>query len=142
MFKPDFDDDIWEWVKEWEPSKKYNHETQHRDDLYSYLRERLRGSKKSRLRRKSKIAKESGKERCGLVIDDKFGIELKRNLRKRNVDSLMGQLDRYVDNFERVGLVICRVKHPEAWDEVEDKIGDKYQSLIGLNKVELTKKEI
>lgn len=123
IFPHEFED-VLEVVKEWKPQGRYERETEYRDDLFAHLRKKLR-EEKSRWKRKAKIKKESGEGRPDIAVDERFAVEIKKDLKKKHLDRLRGQLGRYEEKYEDIIIVVCGVKDEEAWDELEDKFQKK-----------------
>lgn len=124
IFPHEFED-ILEAVKEWKPQRRYERETEYRDDLFAHLRKKLR-EEKSRWKKKAKIKKESGEGRPDIAVDERFAVEIKKDLKKKHLDRLRGQLDRYEEKYEDgIIILVCGVKDEEALDELEDKFQKK-----------------
>lgn len=124
IFPHEFED-VLGAVKEWKPKRRYEHETKYRDDLFAHLRKKLR-EEKSRWKKKAKIKKESGEGRRDIAVDERFAVEIKKDLKKKHFDRLRGQLGRYEEKYEdRIIIVVCGVKDEEAWDKLEDKFQKK-----------------
>ncbi len=77
-------------------------------------------------KKKAKIKKESGEGRPDIAVDERFAVEIKKDLKKKHFDRLRGQLGRYEEKYEdRIIIVVCGVKDEEAWDKLEDKFQKK-----------------
>lgn len=123
IFPHEFED-VLGAVKEWKPQRRYERETEYRDDLFAHLRKKLR-EEKSRWKKKAKIKKESGEGRPDIAVDERFAVEIKKDLKKKHLDRLRGQLGRYEEKYKDIIIVVCGVKDEEAWDELEDKFQKK-----------------
>ena len=131
MFNPDYQFEIlWEAViriiKKWRPKQEYNSETRYRDDLASFLKEEFR---KNPLRnitgmplKAPVILTEKGRDNVDIEVGrNKIGIELKRNLeKKQDADRTIGQIYRYRKDYKGVILVACGKTNNNTWDEIVD----------------------
>jgi hypothetical protein len=117
-------------VKEWTPKRDYATEGKYRDDLLRFLRERLKpsesvgeyilGSGSSELHI---IKKEAGRHLADIGIDDKIGIELKLNLkRQREIDRLVGQVTRFLNEYSHILVVLCGCVEQENIDVLKHQL--------------------
>lgn len=113
-------DEVLSVVKNWEPKARYPTEAGYRDDLAKYLREELNRSGPFDIRqRRHKVKMEHGRSLAGIAVDEKVGIELKKDLKTRPVvDRLSGQVRRFRNNYSDVIVVLCGKISEEAYDEV------------------------
>jgi len=100
----DLDQDLFFDIKEiieeeWNPQKYFN-ETDYHKDLYQLL--------KNRLREDRRIFRERGNNRADIVIDDKIGIEIKKDLRhKSEVDRCVTQVKRMKREYNYIFSFNC-----------------------------------
>ena len=78
--------------------------------------------------------------RPDIAVDERFAVEIKKDLKKKHLDRLRGQLNRYEEKYEDIIIVVCGVKDEEAWDELEDKIEKKW-TLTGT-RIRLVRKDV
>ncbi|MCW4034805.1 MAG: hypothetical protein NWF03_05520 [Candidatus Bathyarchaeota archaeon] len=117
-------EDVLQTIENWNPKDQYTTETKYRDDLLLFLRQRLNQSESSIFSsplwnssnsRQHLIKKEAGRSLADIGIDNKIGIELKRNLkRKSQINRLVGQVVDYLDGYSHVIIVLCGQPEQEA----------------------------
>ena len=110
---------------EWMPEEEYSNELDYRGDLYRFLKDNLKEGRR--------LNTENGRNNCDLEIEEKIGIEMKRNLKgKSQVDRLLGQLKRYSREYDYVLIVLCGDRHQESLDELRHEARDFLrESMIG-----------
>jgi hypothetical protein len=125
MFDILFDDTI-SGIKKWKPKEKYSDENKYRDDLLDYLRKEL--NKKDNFsflnQEHVSVRKETGRSVSDISINrNQVGIELKKDLRKkRQIDTLIGQLDEYKRDFKDIIVVLVGDTNREAFEYCKDRI--------------------
>ncbi len=107
---------IYGFIKnEWEPNWNLNIETAYRDDLIGFLNKKLNEN--------HLIKKEEGRGLADIGIDKKIGVELKLNLSsKKEVDRLIGQVERYLDDYDDVLVVLLGKTSSEIVRDVNFQI--------------------
>lgn len=116
-------------VENWSPRKEYSREIDYRNDLVNYLRDNLTKREAwldltGKAEKRVKIIPESGRGLCDIGIEKEIGIELKRNLKSTSqVDRLMGQLQRFLDDYS-TGVIVLLVGRTggKAYEEVLDGV--------------------
>lgn len=101
-------DNVVEAIKRWKPSADYTSEPKYRDDLQEYLLKALNRPDPMNLIKQSVIVrKEAGRGLCDLEVNRRIGIELKRNLKsKEMVDRLTGQINNYEREYSDIIIVL------------------------------------
>ena len=107
-------------IEEWGPRKKYSKEAGYRDDLVEYLRGTLKRRAGNYV-----VQRESGRHLAdiGVVNSTKVGIELKLNFRKqRQLDTLIGQIGRFLSDYSHVIIVLCGYVDEEKLDSLRHRL--------------------
>lgn len=115
-------------VKEWHPKRNYRSEAGYRDDLMAYIREELNRGNIWGNSERHRIRRESGRHLADIGIDEKIGIELKRNLSSQSsLDRLIGQIRRFMRSYAYVIIVLCgRIK-----EEILDDLRHEFRQFSG-----------
>ncbi|MFQ6137321.1 MAG: hypothetical protein ACE5PM_09110 [Candidatus Hydrothermarchaeales archaeon] len=113
-------DEVLDIVESWTPSKEYPREEGYRDDLANYLRKELKkGGPFGPAPRRHKVKREHGRSLADIAIDERIGVELKKDLKSRPaIDRLSGQVRRFKKNYSDIIVVLCGNITEEAYDEV------------------------
>lgn len=110
----------------WIPKEEYPNEFEYKKDLYRFLKEKLKEGRQ--------IHTESGRNHCDIEIEEKIGIEMKRNLKgKSDVDRLIGQLKGYAKEYDYVLIVLCGDRHQESVDRLRHEGKDFIRESLGSN---------
>jgi len=129
-------DDVINIIEDWKPNEDYPNENNYRDDLMKFLRNELNKPNSLALGQPERITikKDAGRGYCDIVVDNRIGIELKKDLRrKKDVDRLSGQLLDYKKEYEDIIIVLVGETNDEWLDKLYDKIDDiKGEQGIGL----------
>ena len=101
-------DNVVKAINRWKPSAEYPNEPKYRDDLQEYLLKVLnRPDPMSLIRQSVIVRKEAGRGLCDLEVNRRIGIELKRNLKsKEMVDRLAGQINNYEREYSDIIIVL------------------------------------
>jgi len=101
-------DNVVEAINRWKPSAEYTSEPKYRDDLQGYLLKVLnRPDPMSLIKQSAIVRKEAGRGLCDLEVNRRIGIELKRNLKsKEMVDRLTGQINNYEREYSDIIIVL------------------------------------
>jgi len=132
-------------IKEWTPKGQYSTEAKYRDDLLRYLRERFKPSESVGSyilglgsSEQHTIKKEAGRHRIDIAIDNKIGIELKLNLKhQKDSDRLVGQIERFLDEYSHLIIVLCGYVEQEKIDDLKHSLGNlvgQFSSPFGQEK--------
>jgi DNA polymerase/3'-5' exonuclease PolX len=135
--------EVLDLVESWEPKEKYPNEDKYRNDLMAFLREELNKPSLLSAPQALKIRKESGRALADIAINEKIGIELKKDLKTQSqVDRLVGQIRRYKKGYEDVIIVLVGKTSDEALDELKEAIRESDQGTLGLQykKIEIVDK--
>ncbi|MCJ7614514.1 hypothetical protein MUO71_07125 [Candidatus Bathyarchaeota archaeon] len=110
-------DEVLQTINNWKPKTQYPTENKYRDDLLKFLRKTLNPSGNCVFRspiwssdfyEQPLIKKEAGRSLADIGIDNKIGIELKRNLkRKSQINRLVGQVVDYLGGYSYAIIVLC-----------------------------------
>lgn len=111
MFRLSLFNYVLQLVQAWKPKQRYRSEDGYRDDLKEFLRTNL--NRPSPLafgpQRRIKVTSESGRHLVDIAIDERIGIELKKDFRTTaDVDRLIGQLIRFNPHYPD-GLIVVLV---------------------------------
>lgn len=101
-------DNVVKAINGWKPSSEYTHHDGYKDDLQNYLLNVLNRPDPMRLTEQSVVVrKEAGRGFCDLEVNRRIGIELKRNLKsKEMVDRLTGQINDYEREYPYIIIVL------------------------------------
>lgn len=141
MFQSLFDM-VTQAIQDWIPKEKYPTEGKYVDDLGEFLRRKLKrredagsyilgsGSSEEHV-----VQKEAGRHLADIGIDNKIGIELKLNLKKkRQMDTLVGQVEGFLEAYSYVIVVLCGDVEQEKIDVLKHrfrKITDRGLDFLG-----------
>lgn len=119
-------EDVVTAIGEWQPRKRYRKETTYRDKLRDFLIKKLNSS--TGLFGPSErviVKKESGRHLCDIAVNEKIGIELKRNLNKLSkVDRLAGQLGRFKKDYTAIIIVLVGKTKTNTAEELYERINE------------------
>jgi len=123
-------DQVIKLVKDWRPKKDYGHESKFQKELQEFLDEELSKSDSGMMagmgnQKEDVVKRERGKSRGDVVVNDKIGIELKRDLTNSQVKKLRGQIEDYLDNYNQVIVCACGIKDKDGWKELKNKYEGK-----------------
>lgn len=117
---------VFDLVQRWTPSQVHDHENKYQSELQEFLDEQLNrsgggidlgmGGSES-----FTVSTERGTAYGDVVVNDRVGIELKRNFSNDQKRKLRGQLEDYADNYESVIACGCGIDDTDGWREVEQK---------------------
>ncbi|MBW2986380.1 hypothetical protein KY333_03340 [Candidatus Woesearchaeota archaeon] len=120
-------------VESWEPQEKYPNEDKYRNDLMAFLREELSKPSLLGMPQALKIRKESGRALADIAINEKIGIELKKDLKNQSqVDRLVGQIRRYKKGYNDIIIVLVGNTNVEILDELNEAIRESDQGALDL----------
>lgn len=126
-------------VEQWIPSEVHGHEKEYQSELQDYLDEALNqqsggldlgigaGSGGGHV-----VSTERGTSYGDVVVDDKVGIELKRNFSNSQKKKLRGQLEDYADNYDYVIACACGIEDMDGWRELENKFNDRNRGMMDM----------
>lgn len=110
-----------DFLEEWQPAERYDHERKYQSELQEYLRQKLNqnrgpfgGSGEDHA-----VSTERGKSRGDVVVDDRIGIELKREFSNDQERKLKGQLQDYRKEYDFVIAVACGIEDMDGWTRVK-----------------------
>jgi hypothetical protein len=119
-----FGDNVFNSIKSWEPEKKYPNENGYRDDLILFLREDLnRGGSLGLNPPEARIVPEAGRNLCDIGINNKIGIELKKDFKKiSQSDRLVGQITRYLEQYDEIFIVTVGETNQNTLDHLKYQV--------------------
>lgn len=122
-------------LNEWVPSDVHDHEQEYQKELQQYLDERLneaRGPLESS--EEYVVSTERGRSNGDVVVNDVVGIELKRDLSNSMTDRLVGQIQKYSDEYDYVFVVACGIEDMDGWRRLKNEYEQR-----GLDPMEMDK---
>ncbi len=132
MFR-DLFDKVFRLSENWVPKQKHPDEDKYRDDLMGFLREELNKPSGFGMQEPVKIRKESGRALADIAINEKIGIELKKDLKTQSqIDRLVGQIRRYKKGYEDIIIVLVGKTNDEALDELNDAVREARSDAFSL----------
>lgn len=126
-------------VERWIPSDVYGHEKEYQSELQDYLDESLNqqsgglnlgtgaGGGGGHV-----VSTERGTSHGDVVVDDKIGIELKRNFSNSQKKKLRGQIEDYADNYNYVIACACGIEDMDGWRELENKFNNRNRGMMDV----------
>lgn len=129
--------EVYEITKyEWIPKKEYSNEHGYRDDLTTFLKEKLNSPQNPLIgvsRGRVEVKNEDGRGLCDVGVDERIGIELKKDFRKkRDIDTLNDQIIRYKRYYEDIIVVLVGCSYPDAKENLGEIIKDLSGSGVGI----------
>jgi hypothetical protein len=125
-------DDVFSYIQSWNPKQRYRSEDGYRDDLKEFLRTNLNKPEPFGVgpQRRIKVTSESGRHLCDITVDEKVGIELKKDLNKlAEVDRLDGQLGRYRGSYsEGIIVVLVGNTNKDTYEDLVNRVGKMLES--------------
>ncbi len=123
-------------VKEWRPENDYGKEPQYTNDLIEFLRNELKREESGWgfPEQIHIVRRNSGRNHVDIEVDEKIGIELKRNLKTQSaLDRLTGQISRFTKTYDYTIVVLCgetdeeklhqlRANYRQSWGQPVVKI--------------------
>lgn len=112
-------------INQWRPQKKYPDELKYRDDLMSFIYDKLNDSRGNIFLGENKnilVRKEDSRSLCDIAVERNVGIELKfgkaGKIRKSEIDRLHGQVGGYRKEYSE-GVIIVLVGDVDKFSEAE-----------------------
>lgn len=134
MFESTFDV-VCSLIEEWTPKKQYKKEEGYRDDLYEFLRRKLKSREQNGFgfgEEKYIVQKEAGRHLADIAVNEKIGIELKVNFKRQSQkDRLVGQIKRFLRSYSSVMVVLCGEVDEGKVDELYNDFKD-FQPSFGI----------
>jgi hypothetical protein len=130
-------------VRAWKPKGRYGSEDGYRNDLKDFLRAELNRPSALTIgpQRRIKVTSESGRHLCDIAVDEKIGIELKKDFRTiAEVDRLIGQLHRFNPQYPN-GLIVVLVGNTgeDAREELMSRVNRVRVKVVDKGFAELEK---
>ena len=125
-------------VEQWIPSEEYGHEKEYQSELQDYLDEALNeqsggiGLGMDAGGGSHVVSTERGTSYGDVVVDDRIGIELKRNFSNSQKKKLRGQLEDYADNYDYVIACACGIEDMDGWRELENKYNNRNRGMMDM----------
>ena len=123
---PDFESVI-QLVEKWIPDRKRRSEEGYQVALRSFLEQK-----------RYRVEEGAGDSDVDLAVNDKVGIELKKDPVLAEYDRCFGQIARHLNNYDYVLVVVLNATHQDRFREFESNV-DKFYIAIGLNVVVIRK---
>lgn len=134
-------------VRKWNPNKAYDHESKFQKELQNYLDKSLNENSSGGMtffgnqREEHVVDREHGSSRADIAVDEKIGIEMKRDLSNSQRKKLMGQIEDYLDHYNYVIVCACGIEDMSGWRKVKKRysqggFGIDPQSVVFIHKRE------
>ncbi|WP_246986541.1 hypothetical protein [Halorientalis marina] len=130
-------------IDEWIPEDKHENEYGFQQELEGYLDIQLNEKSNSGMHPglgggtggEVPVWRERGKSDADLVVDDSIGIEMKKDLKNRDINRLRGQIEKYKKEFPVVIAVACGISDMSGWRELQND----YQGMgaVGMSQSEV-----
>lgn len=110
-------------IEDWQPAERYDHERKYQSELQEYLRQELNRDQGpfGGDRGNHAVSTERGKSYGDVVVDDRIGIELKREFSNDQERKLKGQLQDYRKEYDFVIAVACGIQDMDGWMRVKNE---------------------
>lgn len=107
-----------DFVEEWIPSEHYDHERKFQSELQDHLQQELNRDPLGGAKNHD-VSTERGMSRGDVVVDDRVGIELKRDFSNDQERKLKGQLSDYRGEYDFVIACACGIDDMDGWNRVK-----------------------
>jgi hypothetical protein len=109
-------------IENWRP-KKFQKEQKYKDDLSAYLNHELNRWEVPVPEANIPVNRVVGKGLCDIVINQKIGIELRKDLAtNKQVSTLCGELNNYKRAYEEVIIVLLGNSNPRTVEQVRNDV--------------------
>lgn len=112
-------------VDMWIPSKEYGHEAKFQNELQDFLDTKLnansQGGHDIGLDSADRVVeRESGRSRADVVVNQRVGIEMKRDLSNSQTKKLRGQIEALLDEYPFVIVCACGIQDMDGWRKLKN----------------------
>jgi len=108
-------------INEWIPAQRYRNEEGYQAELASFLEHKHRFS----------IKREAGPSLADILVGGKYPIELKKDPKRTDLDRLLAQVIRHIENYNTCIVVICEPKARDLLIEYQRRIEGLYAEAVG-----------
>lgn len=105
-------------INEWIPSKRHKTEEGYQSDLRSFLE----------YKHNLVVKEEAGVTQVDILVEDRLPIEIKKNPSRGDFDRLSGQIDRNIEVYGNLTIVICQVQTRDLLNEYKNRSESRYSS--------------
>lgn len=103
-------------IQNWIPVRRYKTEEGYQTELRSVLEHKYGYN----------VLDEAGPTQVDLLVNDSFPIELKKNPKREDFDRLSGQIDRNIEVYGKVIVVICQLETRDLFLEYKNRLKSRY----------------
>ena len=120
-----------ELVEAWIPSEEYDHERKFQSELQDYLDKELNNATPGMMggQREHVVSTEHGRSKGDVVVDDRIGIELKRNLSNDQTRKLDGQIKSYRKEYDYVIVCACGIEDMDGWRRLKNEYTNTFDMM-------------
>lgn len=122
----DLSESIVQIIHEWVPAKRHRIEEGYQTELQSLLE----------FKHDFKVKEEAGASQVDILVENEIPIELKKNPDKGAFDRLTGQIDRHIEAYGKLIVVVCQLATRDLFNEYKNRLEERYASdqLIWIEK--------
>ncbi len=113
-------------IQKWIPARRYKTEEGYQTELRSLLE----------LKYGFNVKDEAGPTQVDILVNDSIPIELKKNPKREDFDRLSGQVDRNIELYGRIIIVICQLETRDLFREYRNRLEKRYsnEEIMFINK--------
>lgn len=105
-----------EMIQSWVPAKRYKTEEGYQSELGTYLE----------LKHNLKVQLEAGKTQVDILVNGNLPIELKKNQKRDDFDRLVGQIERNIETYRKLIVVICQLETRQIFIEYKNRLEPRF----------------
>jgi len=105
-----------EIILNWIPARRYKTEEGYQTELRSILEHKYG----------LKVQDEAGPTQVDILVNDSIPIELKKNPKREDFDRLSGQVDRNIEFYGKLIIVICQLETRDLFIEYKNRFETRY----------------
>ena len=99
-------------IQQWFPARRYKTEEGFQTELRSILEHKY----------SLKVQDEAGPTQVDILVNDSTPIELKKNPKREDFDRLTGQIDRNIELYGKIIIVICQLETRDLFLEYKNRL--------------------
>ena len=107
-----------EIIQNWVPARRYKTEEGYQTELRTVLEHKYEYI----------VQDEAGPTQVDILVNDSIPIELKKNPKRDDFDRLSGQVDRNIELYGKIIVVICQLETRDLFIEYKNRFETRYSS--------------
>ncbi len=105
-------------IQEWVPTKRHRSEGEYQTELRSLLEYKYQFN----------VKEEAGETQVDILVENEKPIELKKNPNRGDFDRLSGQIERHIEKYGKLIIVICQLQHRDLYNEYKSRFEERFSS--------------